>query len=151
MLTEEIKALGTVSFELTDEFGNIKDSGSNNLIVNTGLSYITGRILTDTITPVGYMALGTGTTAASLLDTGLQIPLGPRAALTNSSQVTTNVLNDSVQYTCAFASGVATGGITEAALFNDAVAGIMIARTVFPIINKGPLDVLAIVWKITIY
>jgi hypothetical protein len=151
MLTEEIKALGTVSFELTDEFGNVKDSGSTNLIVNTGLSYITGRILNNIITPVGYMALGTGTTAASLLDTGLEIPLGLRAALTAASQVTTNVLNDSVQYTCAFAAGVATGGITEAALYNAETEGTMIARTVFPIINKGPLDVLAIVWKITIY
>jgi hypothetical protein len=151
MLTEEIKALGAVSFELTDEFGNVKDSGSTNLIVNTGLSYITGRILSNTTTPVGYMALGIGTTAVSLLNTGLETPLGPRILLTDASQVTTNVLNDSVQYTCAFAAGVATGGITEAALYNDELSGIMVARTVFPVINKGPLDVLAIIWKITIY
>jgi hypothetical protein len=66
-------------------------------------------------------------------------------------QVATNIPNDSVQYTCNFAPGISTGGITEAGLFNDETAGIMVARTVFPVINKGPLDVLAIVWKITIY
>jgi len=151
MLTEEIKALGTVSFELTDEFGNVKDSGSNNLIVNTGLSYITNRILQNSTAPVAYMALGTGTTAAQLTNTGLEIPLGARMPITANTQVTTNVLNDSVQYTCAFPAGIATGGITEAALFNAEAGGIMVARTVFPVINKGPLDVLAIVWKITIY
>jgi hypothetical protein len=151
MLNEKLYAKGNVTFELRDEFGNIKETGSTNLIVNTGLSYITSRILNSNTAPIGYMALGTGTTAAAVANTALEIPLGPRVALSGNSQVTTNVLDDSVQYTANFAPGTATGGITEAALWNAETEGTMIARTVFPIINKGPLDVLAIVWKITIY
>ena len=151
MLNEKIYAKGAVAFELKDEFGNIKEIGSSNLIVNTGLSYITSRILNGTTPTVSHMALGTGLSAVSLANTTLESPLDIRVPILDSSQVTTNILNDSVQYTCNFASGVATGAITEAALYNEATNGIMIARTVFPVINKGPLDGLSIVWKITLY
>ncbi len=151
MLNEHIKAEGNVFFELRNEFGEVKEAFNTNLIVNTGLSYITSRILGDLTPPITHMALGTGTTAASIANTTLENPLGTRSIISASTQVATNIPNDSVQYTCNFAPGIATGGITEAGLFNDETAGIMVARTVFPVINKGPLDVLAIVWKITIY
>jgi hypothetical protein len=151
MFKEIIKAKGDVYFELRDQFGNIKESSNCNLVVNSGLSFITSRVLVNTAAPVSHMALGTGTTEAALTNTGLEIPLGPRVGIASGTQVTTNITNDSVQYTCTFAAGTATGGITEAALFNAETEGTMIARTVFPVINKGPLDVLAIVWKITIY
>ena len=64
--------------------------------------------------------------------------------------VATSVANDAVQYVATFAAGTGTGAITEAGIFNDAVTGTMLCRTVFAVINKGSLDTLTITWKVTV-
>ena len=149
MLVENFCAKGLVTFVLTDENGNIKEQQDHNLVVNSGLAHIISRLQGTTQAVCSHMALGTGTTAAAATQTAL-VAESARVALTSTTIVTTTVANDSIQYVATFNPGTATAAITEAGLFNAASAGTMIARTVFPVINKGALDTLTITWKITV-
>ena len=149
MFSEKIRATGQVSFVLTDENGNVKQQDSKNLVVDPGLAFIASRMIGTTAAVMSHMAVGTGTTAAADAQTTL-VTESARVALTSSTIVTTTVSNDSVQYVATFGPGVATAAITEAGLFNAASAGTMLARTVFPVINKGALDTLTLTWKVTV-
>lgn len=149
MIKENLRATGQVSFVLTDENGNIKQQGSKNLVVNPGLAFIVSRMIGTSAAVMSHMAIGTGTTAAAAAQTAL-VNESTRVALTSSTTVTTTVTNDSAQYVATFGPGVGTAAITEAGIFNAASAGTMLARTVFPVINKGALDTLALTWKITV-
>ena len=149
MLKENIKATGVVSFELRDEFGNLRESGSKNLVVNPGLAFIASRMAGTASAVMSHMAVGTGTTAAGATQTAL-VTEASRVALTSTTIVTTNVASDSVQFLATFGPGFGTAALTEAGLLNAASAGTMLARTVFPVINKGALDTLTLTWKIAV-
>ena len=151
MVIDKIKASGLVFFVLKDENGNIKQQQESNLIVTTGLAFIAQSMLKTTVnTPatMTHMAVGTGTVAANTTNTALGTE-STRVALTSSTNVTTTVTNDSVQYVATFSPGT-TAALTEAGVFNAASAGTMLCRTVFPVINKGALDTLTITWKVTL-
>jgi hypothetical protein len=149
MISENIKAKGLVSFLLVDQFGNIKQEEEQNLVVTTGLSYLISRAKDATATAMSHIAVGTGTTAAATTQTALVGEVA-RVALTSTTQVTTTVTGDAIQYVATFPAGSGTAALTEAGIFNSASVGTMMARTVFAVINKGALDTLTITWKITI-
>jgi len=149
MLQDNIKTKGTLSLVLTDENGNVKQQDEHNLVVSTGLAYIASRMKDATATAMSHMAVGAGATAAAAANAALGSELG-RVGLTSTTIVTTSVANDAVQYVATFAAGTGTGAITEAGIFNDAVTGTMLCRTVFAVINKGALDTLTITWKVTV-
>ena len=149
MFAENIKTNGLVTIELIGPDGEVKKVQKNNLILATGLAFITSRIKENTTTPVSHMALGTGTAAALIGNDALGSE-SARVALDSSGIVTTTVANDSIQYIATFSAGTATGAITEAGLFNTGVGAGILARVVFPVINKGTLDTLVITWKIII-
>ena len=149
MLSDKIKAKGLVTFTLTDEAGKIKEQQDHNLVVDTGLAYIASRMKDTTSAVMSHMAVGTSTTAEADAQTAL-LNESARVALTSTTIVTTSVANDSVQYVATFEPGTGTAALTEAGLFNDPTAGTMLARTVFPVINKGALDTLTITWKVTV-
>lgn len=149
MINENIKATGLVSLVLTDKDGQVIDTSTHNLVVNSGLSYIISRMKDTDSTAMSHLAVGTNTTAASASQTALLTEIA-RVALTSTTIVTTTVSNDSIQYVATFDPGVATGAITEAGILNAASSGTMLARTVFPVINKGALDTLTITWKVTV-
>lgn len=149
MISENIKAKGLVSFLLVDQFGNIKQEEEQNLVVTTGLSYLISRAKDATATAMSHIAVGTGTTVAATTQTALVGEVA-RVALTSTTQVTTTVTGDAIQYVATFPAGSGTAALTEAGIFNSASVGTMMARTVFAVINKGALDTLTITWKITI-
>lgn len=149
MFKEKIRATGQVSFVLTDENGNVKQQDSKNLVVSPGLAFIVSRMIGTSAPVMSHMAIGTGTTAANPAQTAL-VTEAARVALTSSAIVTTTVAGDSAQYVATFGPGMGTAAITEAGIFNAGSVGIMLARTVFPVINKGALDTLALTWKITV-
>lgn len=149
MISENIKAKGLVSFLLVDQFGNIKQKEEQNLVVTTGLSYLISRAKDATATAMSHIAVGTGTTVAATTQTALVGEVA-RVALTSTTQVTTTVTGDAIQYVATFPAGSGTAALTEAGIFNAASVGTMMARTVFAVINKGALDTLTITWKITI-
>lgn len=144
MIKDKIKPEGLVSIVLKDEHGNVKETHTQNLVVDTGLAYIASRII-GTAGPISHMGVGSGDTVAEESQTELINQLS-RVALTSTANVTTNVTNDSVQFVAEFPTGVGTGAIVEAGLFDAATDGAMVSRTVFPVVNKSAPDSLVITW-----
>lgn len=145
MINSEIKATGRLSVVLKDSSGQIKENREiNNLVVTSGLGYITSRMKDATETAMGYMAIGTGTTAAAAGDTALGTELDRNAV----SSVT--VTGNQVAYAATWNAGDGTGAVTEAGIFNADTAGTMLARTVFDVVNKAANDTLSITWTITL-
>jgi hypothetical protein len=116
-----------------------------NLVVNTGLNFMTSRMKDTTLDAMTHMAVGSGTTAAAAGDTALETQISARVSLTS-----TTVTANAIEYVAAFGAGVSTGAITEAGIFNASTAGTMLCRTVFAVVNKGAADTLQITWLVTI-
>jgi len=149
MLNDSLKPTGTLKLQLIGADGNITEQHEHNLVVNTGLAYISSRMYGTAQTVMSHMAVGTGSGTAGAADTALGSQIA-RVALDSSAIVTTVITNDSVQYVAIFSPGTGTGAITEAGIFNDGTAGTMLCRTVFAVINKGALDTLVITWKVQV-
>lgn len=147
MVNDNIKITGDVKIDIIGADGAVKDSREiKNLVVTTGKTFIASRIVGVASTVMGWMELGTGTTAAAVGDTTLQTVIsGSRTALT-SGTAATNV----VTYVASFPAGTGTGAVTEAGVFNAASAGTMLCRTVFAVVNKGAADAMSITWTITV-
>lgn len=144
MILDGVKATGVVSFY--DASGKLLDS--NNTVLTLGKEWIAQRCTGQMTSLVTHIAVGTGSSAVNIADVGLGTEIA-RAALTQAGAV--NPSNKAViRYEASFVEGVGTGPLTEAGLFTAASAGICVARTVFPVKNKGVDDIFTVVWEITI-
>ena len=153
-MNETLKATGTVSIEIFDEFGKIKDKVFvPNLVVTAGRDHIASLIGPDSgiVVHMSHMSVGDSNTlpgdtpaAVTLSDTALVNELG-RVVLTD-----TTVLTNTLTYTATFVPGNGTGDVTEAGIFNDVTTGDMLCRTVFGIVTKDVLDTMTITWVVTI-
>lgn len=136
---------GDVSIVKTNIVGDVLEKiYIPNLVVAVGKNYIASRIIGVTPTVMTNIAVGTSNAAASATDTTLVTEIG-RVVLSTST-----VNNNVVTYTATFPAGTATGALTEAGIFNAGTAGVMLARTTFPIVTKQAADVISITWNITI-
>jgi len=151
---EFTKARGDVSIILTDRFGNQKDRRDiHNLVVDVGLEFIISRMVGTDKPVMSHMAIGSDddtTNAGSFTDLGNT--LDTRKPLTSILIEDSGLgINDSVRHNAAWFEGESTGAVVEAGIFNDGTIGQgdMLARTTFPVVNKGPEDILAIEWTIT--
>ena len=117
-----------------------------NLVVSVGKAFIAASIVKTSNTPaaMSHMAIGSGTIPPVIANVGLDAQLG-RSSIT-SAIATAN----SVTYRATFAAGTGTGTITEAGIFNAAVGGTMLCRTVFPVVTKQAGDSIEITWTVTI-
>jgi hypothetical protein len=145
-IKEKVKPTGKLIIVKTDGAGNESVFEFNNLVVTAGREYIASRMASATDDVVSDMALGTGDTAVVLGDTTLETEIG-RVELATVGGVHSG---NTVTYSTTFVAGVATGAITEAGLFNDDTAGTMLARTVFPVINKQAADQIGVTWIVSI-
>ena len=139
MINEDLTLKGKLKIALNDEVVKEVD----NLVVTAGKNYVADRMKNNS-TVMGYMTVGTGTTAAAASDTTLASE-SDRNALTS-----TTVTNNEVAYVGTWAAGDASVAITEAGLFSASSGGTMLARTVFSAVNKGASDSLTITWTITV-
>lgn len=148
MIIKDDKALkGHITVKVFDEHGNLKELRDlDNVVVTVGKTYLANWLTAATQSGyfMQYIGLGTGTNAASASDTDLQTALATRVAgtLTNSTNIWQNQ--------ATFGPGVDTGAITEAGLFSASSGGTMMARQVFPVVNKGANDSLQLTWQITL-
>ena len=136
---------GDVLVELFDKSGQLKEKRSiKNLVVTVGKQFIASRMVGTAANVMSHMAIGSGTTAPAAGDTTLQTELGRVAlsALTSAGAVVTQ--------SATFPAGTGTGAVTEAGVFNASSAGTMQCRTVFPVVNKGADDAMAITWTVTV-
>lgn len=146
MIENKLSVTGRLSVVLRDAAGKVKQSQDiPNLVVNTGLAFIAGRMKDTTDAAMSHMAVGSGTTAAAAGNTALETQIGSRVSLTS-----TTVTANATAYVATFAAGTGTGAITEAGIFNASTAGTMLCRTVFSVVNKGVDDTLQITWTITL-
>jgi len=118
----------------------------SNLITTSGKGLITGRIngVGSPAAPV-YMAIGTGTVAASAGDTALQTET--QRVSGTATKVTTTVTDDTAQLVGSFTitSPVA---ITEMGILNAASSGTLLVRNVFSAYNFQADDVFEITHKL---
>jgi hypothetical protein len=143
-LNEIFKLTGKVHVTVTNEHGEVVEQRATNLVVTTGKNFTASRMVGTASNVMSHMAIGAGTTAAAVGDTALGSELG-RVALT-AGTATNNV----VTYTATFGTGVGTGAVTEAGIFNASSAGTMLCRVVFAVVNKGANDTMAITWTVTV-
>lgn len=142
---DTVTLIGNVLVELFDKNGQLKDKREvKNLVVTVGKQFIASRMVGTAANVMSHMAIGSGTTAPAAGDTTLQTELGRVAlsALTVAAAVVTQ--------SATFPAGTGTGAVTEAGVFNASSAGTMQCRTVFPVVNKGVDDAMAITWTVTV-
>lgn len=122
-----------------------------NLVVSAGKAGIASRINgSGGEAAFTYIAVGTGTTAASASDTTLQTETatsGLSRANSTASRVTTSVTNDTAQLVNTF-TVTGTVAVTESGVLNAASTGTLLARQVFSAINVVNGDSLQITWKV---
>lgn len=145
MINDGIKATGVVSI-INARTGELV--GSNNTVLTLGKEWIAQRCTGQVSTLVTHIAVGTSTTAVTVGQTAL-LAENARAAL-NAAGAVKPTNKNVMRYEATFAALVGTGALTEAGLFTAASAGTCIARTVFPVKNKGDDDIFTVVWEITI-
>jgi hypothetical protein len=138
-----------VLVELFDENGLLKETREvHNLVVTAGKNHIADQLSsTPGDAAMGWMAIGTGVSAAVVGDTLLGTEID-RNALTSRTDA-----GNVVTYVGDWAAGDGTNAaITEAGIFNVVTANTvkMLARAVFTAINKGAADTLKITWTVTI-
>ena len=146
-LSDGLPVRGHVLVEVYGPDGLLRETRTtDNLVVDAGEAHIADRLSTSPSgAAMGWMAIGTGATAAAFGNTalGAEIDRNALTSATDSANVVTYVGN--------WAAGDGTNSaITEAGIFNAASTGTMLARAVFSAINKGASDTLAITWTVTI-
>jgi hypothetical protein len=146
MIQESMKLHGAITLMLKKANGEVETVHKDNIIVDVGFDFIADAIGKAVSRPgvMGYIALGTGTTAAAAGQTALVTELDRNAA-TYAHTAGTKTFT----FTAEFAAGDATGAITEAGVFNASSSGIMLDRVVFPVVNKGADDSLTAVFTFT--
>lgn len=148
-INETPKATGLVTVVKTNSFGEtVEQFTVPNLVVTTGKAHIAEKIVAGPGVPTSMsnMAIGTGSANPAAGDTALGTEVN-RQVLSGSQ-----VNGSQITYTAQFAAGEGTGAITEAGIFNSNTSGggTMLCRVVFPVVNKGSGDSIAITWTVTI-
>jgi hypothetical protein len=148
MITENFPVKGDLVIEVRNPVtGEIKDRRElKNLVVTAGKTFIASRMTGVSATVMGWIGVGTSSTAAAVGDTTLGTELTRVATTVSGGTASTNT----VTYVTTFVAGSGTGALVEAGIFNAASAGTMLARTVFSVVNKGAADEMSITWVITV-
>ena len=146
MIEEKLLVTGLVTLQITGPDGVVKEQRQTNLVTTVGKNFIVARMFDTSQTVMGYMAVGSNTTAAAVGDTTLGTEIsGSRTAVSSATYT-----GATGTYVATLGAGVGTGAVTEAGIFNASSAGTMLAHTVFSVVNKGALDSMSITWAITI-
>lgn len=132
-----------INIRVFDENGNLKsESNTHNTVTTAGLYGAADQILASpSLTKMGWMAIGTGSPAATLLG-------AENARVAFDSKTRNNAV---VTVVATFGAGVGTGTITEAGTFDVVTANTVnmwMSATGFSH-SKGAGDSLVITWTLT--
>ncbi|MCI0443037.1 hypothetical protein L0152_07450 [bacterium] len=145
--------IGSIEFFLKDSSGDlIEYRHIKNVITNTGKAEAAGLLGATTTGAFGWIAIGTGTTAAAAADTALEAEIstgGGARADSTESRVTTTVTNDTAQFEVTF-NFTSSFAVTESGVFDAASAGVILARRVFSAVNVSSGDSLTVRWKVAV-
>lgn len=147
MINDSLALTGALVIKVNEEV--VQET--NNLVVTAGKNWVADR-MANANTVMTHMAIGTGTTAAAAGDTTLETESDRNTLSTSGGTVSGNTITYEATWPAgdpnsASGSNVA---ITEAAIFDAATGGDMLARTVFAVVNKTDLDSMTITWTITV-
>jgi hypothetical protein len=146
MIKENIQIVGTPTFKLYDEQGELKyQFTKKNMIVTSGILWIVSRLKSNTANVMSHIGVGSGTTAPALSNTALETPIVRSAMITAGG----TLIGESIVYNVTYPPGIGTGTISEAGVFNAASAGTMLSRVVFTPFTKAAADTLTIEWAFT--
>lgn len=144
MINDNVVMTGALSIKVYDALGQLKEERDlRNLVVAVGKAHIAARLV-GSPSLMGWLAVGSGATAPVSGDTALQSEV-TRVALSSATSTT-----NAATFAATFGPGVGTGALTEAGIFNANVAGVMLARVTFSVVNKGAGDTMAITWIVTV-
>ena len=115
--------------ENNEEFEPLDVTKSTNRVVNDGLTRIAELVTGSSSNLWTHLAVGSGTGQVSMSDTFLQTEVERVALGTDGFQ---SAAGSVMRYGGFFAPSVASGSISEAAVFDDPTAGAMFFRTVYP-------------------
>lgn len=134
---ENFRLKGKCELTLRRANGDVEVMKKDNIIVNAGFDLVCDALGKASGRPaaLGYIGVGSGTTAAAAGQTALVTEI-TRIAATYAHTAGTKEFS----MTANFAKGIGTGAITEIAVFNAASGGTMFDRVVFAVVNKEPED-----------
>jgi hypothetical protein len=142
MINDHIKLTGALTITKNGKV----EREIKNLVVTAGKGLVASRLSSNSAAVIGYMAVGTGTTAAAAGNTTLVAELDRNALAVSGGSVSGSEIN----YAATWNAADGTGALTEAGLFNASSGGTLFARTVFAVVNKGADDTVTINWTVTI-
>ena len=145
MFHDDIKLKGHVRIELRKPHGVTEVYEFDNLVVTPGKAFVASRMVGDAAPVMSHMAIGTDNTAPAVGQTALVAEVARVAQSPEGSAA-----GPVVTYLATFGANVGTGAIVEAGVFNDGLAGDMLSRVVFPVVNKQAADGMSITWTITV-
>ena len=148
MINDTFAMKGDLTITVKDAAtGTIKDQRElKNLVVTAGKGFIASRMAAASASVMGWIAVGTDSTAAAVGNTALGTEVARVATTVSGGTVSTNT----VTYVSTFPAGTGTGALVEAGIFNAVSAGTLLSRTVFSVVNKGAADEMTITWVITV-
>lgn len=137
-MSNNLKFGATMILELVRDNKIIETRKVHNTIVNSGYDLV-ADLLGNTTRPdrIGYIAVGTGSSATTGSMTALGTPWGSRISATYTHTAGTALLT--LAGTVAAHTG-ATVALREAGLFNASTSGTMFDRVTFDAINKAATD-----------
>ena len=107
------------------------------MIVDAFLNSLRDWVYGDSVTYPGYIAVGTGTTAASASDTALETEVLPDGANRNEITSRTKPAAKKVRLQTILAAGHANGSaLTEVGALNAATGGTLMNHVIHTVINK---------------
>jgi hypothetical protein len=150
--TGYIQMRGSLRIVLGDAAGNIiEERLVKNLLVTQGRSWVLGQLESVNIVTsqtIGYLAIGSVTTAPTTADTALGAEIVRNAIGTwVTSTLTANPPNWQAQVSFATNQGNTTLG--ECGLFNSSAAGTMLAHATFTSFIKATSNTLSISYTIS--
>lgn len=155
-MSQGAKLNGWIKLDHFDKEGNLIETVETpNALTNSGFTEVAGLFCSDqaaSYTAFDYIAVGTGTTAATATDTQLETEEtenGLTRAAATGTLATVNVSDDTAQFVKSF-SVTGSVAVTESGVFNDSSAGTMLCRQTFSAINVADGDTLQITWKVTV-
>ena len=142
--SSDLKIKSNMHIQLFDESGSLKtERRVHNTVTTAGKNAIADQVLASpSLSKIGWMAIGTGTPAATLL--GAEVARVVFDSKTRNNAVVTVVTT--------FPAGTGTGAITEAGTFDVVTANTvnMWMSSSFSVVNKAAGDTLVITWTLTI-
>jgi len=147
-----IRLRGSYEMVLGDANGvEISRNKVDNIVVTSGRSWVLKQIASSLITTsqsIGFIAVGTGTTAPTTADTGLGSE-NTRIAISSFTTTNINAATPSWRAEAVFATNQANTTLGEVGMFNSSSGGTMLSRSTFNTVNKTTSNTFSISYTLS--